>query len=301
MRELLLLATILLSQLSPNSHFLSQVENFLLTKPTAPATNKASFAPAAIAIAPTKLKLDDYTSGAQAVYSVDLASNEVLSSKDSDQRLQIASLTKLMTTYVILREEPTLDKVYIVPALSGQSGDSLMGLIPGESLTVRDLLAGLLINSGSDAAQTLAVGNAGSVSAFVVKMNAAAVSLNFANTHFANPVGWDDTENYSSAKEMAELARILIRSKTVADVVATKTKTVYTTSGRAILLTTTNQLLYSPGYVGVKTGFTNGANECLISLYQDGKTEILTTVLGSTARFTETDRLKGWILDHFSW
>jgi D-alanyl-D-alanine carboxypeptidase (penicillin-binding protein 5/6) len=301
MRELLLMATILLSQLLPNSGFLSQMENILLAKPGPTTTERIDFVPSTIVAAPIKLGTDVLTSNALAAYSVDLISNEVLSSKDSDKRLQVASLTKLMTAYVILKEEQSLDRLFVVPSLSNQTEDSVMGLAFGEKLTVRDLLAGLLINSGSDAAQTLAIGNAGSVDAFVTKMNFVATELSLVDTHFTNPIGWDDPENYSSAKDITELARILIRNENFSEIVSTKTSTVTTTAGRTIPLATTNLLLYDPGYIGVKTGNTDGAGECLVSLYKNGNTEILTTIIGSSNRFGETDSLKGWILEHFSW
>jgi serine-type D-Ala-D-Ala carboxypeptidase (penicillin-binding protein 5/6) len=301
MRELLLLAVIVLGQLTPNSHILSQVEKNLLVKPTPTTTKTIEKVPAAILAAPTELIAGDYTSNAQAVYSIDLASNKVLTSKNSNKRLQIASLTKLMTAYVILKEEPNLDRVVTVPDLTEQPEDAVMGLVTGDKITIGALLDGLLVNSGADAAQTLAIGNADSISAFVTKMNSAAADLGLSDTHFANPIGLDDTNNYSSAKDLTEITRILLRNQTFAKIVSTKSMTVATTTGRAITLATTNQLLYSPGYVGVKTGFTSGANECLISLYKNGNNAILTTVLGSNARFIETDDIKGWILSHFSW
>lgn len=301
MRELLLLATILLGQLSPNAHILSQLTNKLRLAPAATATKTAPANADAIVVQPTKTAIEDYTSSAQAVYSIDLTSDTVLTSKNTDQRLQIASITKLATAYVILREEKDLNRVLTVPALHPQDGDSTIGLITGEQITIKDLLAGLLIHSGSDAAQTLAVGNAGFVDAFVAKMNAAATNLNLSNTHFANPVGWDDGQNYSSAKDMTELARILLRNQTFTEIIKTKSINVVTMGGRNLLITTTNQLLYTPGYVGVKTGYTYGAGECLVSLYEDDNRKILTTVLGSTNRFGETDSIKGWILNHFSW
>lgn len=300
MRELLLLASIILGQLTPNAHILTQVQNKLSLAPRAATQNTAQKEAGHITAQPTKTVLEDYTATAQAVYSIDVSSNEVLTSKDTGKRLQIASVTKLMTAYVTLKEED-LNKVFTVTSLNGQAGDSTMGLAPGDQMSVRSLLDGLLINSGSDAATTLAMGNAGSQDAFVAKMNVAAMSLNLTNTHFANPVGWDDTGNYSSAKDITELSRILLRDKIFAEIVATKSKTVTTVAGRSLPLATTNQLLYTPGYIGVKTGFTYGAGECLVSLYKEGDRQILTTVLGSANRFGETDSIKGWILTHFSW
>ena len=304
MRELLLLVSIVLGQLAPNSHLLVQMDQKLRVTPKAATSMEGATLPGGwhpLVASPTKTVLEDYTASAQAVYSIDLESNEVLTSKDLGDHLQIASLTKLMTAYIILKEEKNLDKVFTVPALEPQVGDSVIYLTTGDELTVSDLLRGLLIPSGSDAAQTLAANNAGSLPAFVAKMNTVATELNLTNTHFANPVGWDDSANYSSAKDVTELARILLRNKTFAEIVKTKSTAVYSTTGRKFNLETTNQLLYSPGYEGVKTGYTLGAGECLVSLYVDGNTQVLTTVLGSSNRFGETDGIKGWILGHFSW
>jgi len=302
MREALLLASILLGQLAPNAHFLTQLENKLRLEPKAVTTIEGSNVVAPIIAQPTRLNLvEQRADSAQAVYSIDLASNATLTDKDMNKRLQVASLTKLMTAYVILKEEQSLSRVVSVGNLTPQLDDSTMGLVPGDQMTIRSLLDGLLIPSGSDAAQTLAEGNSGTMTAFVAKMNKSAAALNLENTHFANPVGWDDANNYSSARDLTELTRILLRNDTFKEIVQTRNKTVYTTSGRGLTLASTNQLLYNPGYLGVKTGFTYGAGECLISLYKDGESEILTTVIGSTNRFQETESIKGWILDHFSW
>jgi len=301
MREALLLATIVLGHLAPNGHLLTQLENKLRLAPKAVATNSTSAVAGHIITKPTKIGSDEYTPSARAVYSIDMASNEPLEEKNIDVRLQIASLTKLMTAYVILKEEKDLSRTFEVTKLTLQDGDSTMGLAIGDEMTIEGLLKGTLIKSGSDAATTLAIGNSGDVSTFVAKMNQAAVDLNLKNTHFANPVGWDDPNNYSSARDLTELVRILLRNKTFAEITSTRDTNVQTVAGRNLHLATTNQLLGNSGYMGVKTGYTYGALECLVSLYKDGKTEILTTVIGSGARFYETESIKGWLITHFSW
>lgn len=301
MRELLLLATIVLSQLSPNSTLLVQMEKKLRLDPKPAVSEEAPKVVDSIITRPEKIGVDQYVASARAVYSIDLASNAPLAEKNVNARLQIASLTKLMTAYVILKEEKNLDRTFKVTKLTPQDGDSTIGLAVEDELTIRDLLAGLLINSGSDAATTLAIGHSGSVEAFVVEMNEAVKGLNFANTHFANPVGWDDSGNYSSARDITELGRILLGNKFFSETVKTSNKTIYTTSGKPLTLKTTNQLLGNPGYIGVKTGYTYGALECLVSLYKDGDKEILTTVIGSSARFYETESIKGWLLGAYLW
>jgi D-alanyl-D-alanine carboxypeptidase len=300
MREFFLLITIILGQFAPSSPLLERVTNKIRISPSPVIANKVPLKTESIVAKPVKTMLNDYSAAAKAVYSIDVTSNAVLTSKDSDKRLPIASLTKLMTAYIIFKEE-NLNDVFTVTDVSGQEGDAVIGLVGGDQLSVRSLLDGLLINSGSDAAYVLAVGNAGSVSAFVSKMNSHAKALGLANTHFVNPVGWDDANNYSSAKDMTELARILLRNNTFSEIIKTKNKTITTIAGRNISLSTTNQLLLAPGYVGVKTGYTYGAGECLISLYKSNDGEILTTVIGSSARFFETNEIKEWILSHFLW
>jgi D-alanyl-D-alanine carboxypeptidase (penicillin-binding protein 5/6) len=300
MREMLLIFTIILGQIAPNAHLLTKITNRLRPVPVLDIDKSSIAQPETIITEPTRLRAEDYTAAAKSVYSIDLKSNSTLTSKNINARLPIASLTKLMTAYVILKEEQYIDSIMKVSSLDLQPGDSTMGLVVGDTLSVRYLLDGLLITSGSDAAITLAINNADSEEAFVEKMNTAATNLKLTNTHFSNPVGWDDTENYSSARDMTELVRILLRNKTFVEISSTKNKNIII-SGRNIFLETTNILLYTPGFSGIKTGYTPGAGECLISLYAEGEAQILTTVIGSGARFPETEAIKGWILEHFSW
>ena len=106
---------------------------------------------------------------------------------------------------------------------------------------------------------------------------------------------------YSSARDLANLTRILLNNPTFASIVGTRTKTIYTEAKRPILLANTNNLLANPDYHGVKTGFTNGAGECLITLTGDAPKEILTVLLGSTNRFGESDTINSWLNTHFVW
>lgn len=251
---------------------------------------------------PTLTGIDaEYQNLAKSVYSIDLGSNTVLNEKNTDEKLQIASLTKLMTAYVILKDSPNLDEKVTIPNYTTQVGDALMGISIGEEISKRDLLTGMLLNSGSDAATSLAIIDAGSVEGFVTKMNLAAESLNLANTHFANPVGWDNTGNYSSARDIIELSRILLRNDFFTEIVATTQKVVYTTAGRPIYLTNTNILLDGKNYFGVKTGYTFGAGECLVSLEKQNGHEVLTAVIGSASRFSESNNINSWIFTHFVW
>ena len=248
---------------------------------------------------PTKEGINNFLPSSSASLAMDENTGLVIAANNKDARLPIASLTKLMTAYVILKEQ-NLNNIITVQTLDTRVGDSLAGLSTGEKLTVLSVLKGLLINSGSDAALTLAINSSGSEQSFVVKMNQAAADLGLKNTKYANPVGWDDVNNYSSASDLASLTRVLLLNKTFRDIVQTKNTTIYTTAGIPIPLVSTNILLGN-GIVGVKTGNTNEAGECLIALYQSSNHQILTIILGSNDRFGQTLDYLGWINSSFLW
>jgi len=256
-----------------------------------------------IGIPTTPIKNPDTNSiplQSKAVLAIDLDSNNILFDKNKDTKLSIASLTKLMTAFIILKENNP-NEIVQVPILNNHQDDSTMGIIEGEKISIYNLLCGLLINSGSDSAQTLAIQNAGSIDAFVVKMNNYSEELGLNNTNFSNPVGWDDENNYSSANDIANLTKILLRNTNFKDIIKNKYKTVYTEEGRAINLTNTNKLLDGTSFLGVKTGYTFGAGECLVSLNKQDSKETLTVVIGSSNRFSETQILKEWIYNTYSW
>jgi len=249
---------------------------------------------------PSKPNQSTHQPQAAASLSADLLSNQILASTNIDRRLPIASLTKLMTAYIILRENK-LDEVFTVPSLEIRSGDSLAGLKPGEKITVKALLYGLLINSGNDAAQTLAINNADSINGFVKKMNLTAKNLSLTNTNYSNPVGWDDPNNYSSAKDMYTLSRILLNNSDFRNITSLRLATVYTITGRPIPLVNTNLLLGGDGVVGLKTGYTPISGECLVALDKFENHEIITVILGSNDRFGQTKNYLDWIKSSFTW
>ena len=136
---------------------------------------------------------------AKAAILVQPDTGDVVYAHDPDQRLPIASTTKLMTALLTL-ERSNLDDVVPAAAYSPAPAESVINLRTGERLTVRDLLRGLLLASANDAAETLAAHVAGSQAAFVREMNARAAQLHLRNTHYANSIGLDEHGNYSSAR-----------------------------------------------------------------------------------------------------
>lgn len=238
---------------------------------------------------------------AEAALAVDLESQTTLYERNSSARLSIASLTKLMTAYIVLEENNPDDIVTISSTAANKTG-SRMGLYEGETITIRNLLYGLLIKSGNDAAVALAEFNAGSESAFVNKMNTRAQELGMFDTHFTNTTGLDSEAAYSSARDMTLLSSHLARDPNIREIVKLSSTEVTSTSGYVHRLVNTNILLGQLGIKGLKTGKTPGAGECLITLAEseDGH-EILTIVLGSDNRFADTKILVDWIYRAYSW
>ena len=196
---------------------------------------------------------------------LDGTTGECLYEKNGDQRALIASTTKIMTGLLVC-EAGDLDRTVTVPDTAAGIEGSSMYLKSGETLTRRELLYGMMLHSGNDAALTLAISVSGSEAAFVRQMNRRARALGLMQTHFANPHGLDSGENYSTALDLARLAQAALQNEQFRAVVSTKT---ITCAGRT--LTNHNKLLWRyDGCIGVKTGYTRHAGRILVSAAERG-------------------------------
>jgi len=233
---------------------------------------------------------------AKAWIVVDTRSGDVLDSHAGTRRLPIASTTKLMTAYVAMKELP-LDRVVRAAPYSPIYGESLMGLKAGERVSVRDLLYGLILVSGNDAAHTLAVRAAGSEARFVRQMNRYAAALGLADTHYANPVGLDQRGNYSSATDLATLARRLLREPVFAKIADSQTALLRSLRPPR-RIDTLNDLLYmAPWATGVKTGHTFDAGYVLVGSGQKDGVSLVSVAIGAPTeetRFTDNLILLEW-------
>lgn len=235
---------------------------------------------------------------------VDFDSGEILFEKNSNQKMQIASLTKLMTATVAL-EEGNLDEIINISQDASLMEGSKIWLLSGERMSLRNLLYAILIHSGNDAAYAVAehFGN-GDVKKFVEKMNQKAEDLGLIATHFENPIGFDARENYSTAYELSLLARYAYRKPFIREAAKTKSMTVSSSDGKhSHELSTTNDLLGSfLRVLGLKTGTTDLAGQCLVSVVEnnDGR-KIITVILNSPARFSETKSLASWSFKSYIW
>lgn len=256
---------------------------------------------------PVPIKNSEYISpiiDAKGSIATDLNTGTILFEKNAHERMPIASITKLMTILLIL-EENELNDTAIVSYNAASTEGSTMFLHEGEEIAIENLIYGAIINSANDAAIALAEYNAGSADAFVEKMNLKAKELGLINTNFSNPVGLDSSNNYSSAYDVAKLGSEVYKYEFVRHAASLKELEVWSVNKNySHKLTSTNELLDNEFYYvkGLKTGRTDGAGLCLITVAEnESGNEIVTVVLNSPARFEESKILIDWVYRAFNW
>ncbi len=222
----------------------------------------------------------------------------ILYDKAAQIPVPMASTTKMMTAIIVMETCMLSDKTTVSREASQIQG-STMHLAQGEEISVRALLYGLLLCSGNDAAIALAQHASGSVDTFCNKMNEKAALLGLSDTHFTSPHGLDDTNHYTTAYELAQIARAFMRIPTLADICATKTITI---EGHA--LTNTNPLLgFNPYVTGIKTGYTDGAGYCLVLCVKKGDASYIIVLLNcptSKERKEDAQKLTEFVTDHYA-
>lgn len=237
---------------------------------------------------------------ARSAIVIDAQTGIVIYEKNPNLRHLPASLTKLATALTALEACP---KDQVVTVNFVQSEPNQMGLAPGDTLTVESLLYGLLIASGNDAAYALANSCALTSNQFVKEMNQLATRLGMKNSHFTNPAGFDESAHFSTASDLAKLAKAAITNPLIAKIVATKSIVVNDVTGvKTYHLENTNQLLEEvSGIEGIKTGLTEGSLQDLVTKTKRNGNSIITVVLGSQDRFDETTKLIEWAFANYKW
>jgi D-alanyl-D-alanine carboxypeptidase (penicillin-binding protein 5/6) len=236
---------------------------------------------------------------AKAAALIEQSCGALVYNRNAHERLAPASLTKIVTALVTV-DRAGMDEMVDVEVngalMAASNASSIMGLQPGQRLRVRDLLYGLMLPSGNDAALALADYEAGSVPAFAELMNRLVADYGLRNSHFTNPHGLDEDGLYSSAFDMAVLGRKLLANAELAAIVSTQT---YQPAWDDGPLWNGNKLLYEyPGATGVKTGTTPKAGQTMVaSAERDGR-RLIATVLGSYDRYTDVTRLFDWAFEH---
>ncbi len=241
-------------------------------------------------------------SGAASAIVVDGRNGEVMFAKRPDERRSIASTTKLMTALLSL-ERARPKEVFTAAPYDAAPIESQINLRTGERMTVQDLLEALLLESANDAAATLARNISGSREAFVAAMNERAAELGLEETSYANPIGLDDPENYSSARDLARLARVLLARPRFARIVDTPRAELESGAIPRVVDNRNNLIASTPWVSGVKTGYTRTAGHVLVgSATGRGGAKVISVVLGEpseAARDAETLELLTWGLKQF--
>lgn len=212
---------------------------------------------------------------------IDFDTGRVLYDKNGDEKRKMASLTKIMTS-ILLVENCDMEEQIEVPKKAAQIGGSTVGLKAGDIVTAKSLLYGMLLPSGNDCAYTVAIHLGGTIENFAKMMNDKAKVLGLTSTNFVNPHGLDNENHYTTAKEMAYLTRYALKNPYIDEAVKTKSITINFGSFTKTLNNTNSLLRTYEKADGVKTGFTNGAERCLVSSATDNDRRYICVVLGAT-------------------
>ncbi|MGC4190856.1 MAG: serine hydrolase [Thermomicrobiales bacterium] len=262
---------------------------------------QAGNASGAMGIAPPEVS-------AQAVYAIDMNSKAVLYSKNADDQRPIASITKMVTALVTVDHAALSEQVTIAEddLLPPDSQYTHVGLRAGDVLTVADLLNGLMLPSGGDAANALARYVGGklanstdlntSMTAFIDEMNAYAKGLGLTESYFTNVAGDDDQGAFSSAHDLAIMGAELMKNADLAWIVSQPSGQIASQNGDPYALTNTNSMIqpddpyYDPNVIGIKTGSTEGAGASVVLARKanDGQSTVILVILGSTLQYNDT-------------
>lgn len=233
---------------------------------------------------------EDLGSGVSASGAIvmDLRSGQTLYERSSKVSRPMASLTKLMTALIIV-ENHKMDELVTVPSdILKTEGNDNEHLPPGDTFTVGDLLSAMLIISSNDAAVTLARFHSGTVADFAKEMNERAASLGLTHTSYDNPIGFDGPRQDSTPQDLAWLAMYVLRYPDIAARMGTPDTQIRSINGRVLLLNHTHELLHQDSFViAGKTGTTDGAGQCLLSIVQEGDRRYVIVLLRSRDRYAD--------------
>ena len=266
-----------------------------------PTLIESEFAEIPISTATLKLIKNDIPPGvvAKSALLMDATTGQVIYAKNAHERRAQASTTKIMTALVVL-ERARLDEVVTAGPDINKIEPVVIGLHPGDKLTVEQLLYGMLLNSGNDAAVALAEHVGGSVSKFAEMMNAKAAELGLKDTHFVTPNGLDADGHYTSAYDLAVLTRVAMSNTVFEKIVSTKE---YRIEGPVRwIFKNSNRLLDSfPGADGVKTGFTDNAGRCLVASATRKGHRAIAVALNSDTMYEDAGAMLSYLLSNFEW
>jgi len=237
---------------------------------------------------------------ARSAIILDIDSGTIIFQKEPHIKLHPASITKMVTAATVL-ETRSLNEVITVK--QEYPIGRIMGLEAGEKITVENLIYGLLVHSANDAAYVLAGQDGAEIKIFVDRMNEIVIGLGLKDTHFVNFDGEEDEDHYSTAFDLAHIARWSLRSDVFSQAIQLNEILVKDVANqKEHLLQTTNELLPAMEEIkGIKTGWTPQSGECFVGLADFADHQVVTVVLASEDRFGDTQKLVNWIKDAVYW
>jgi serine-type D-Ala-D-Ala carboxypeptidase (penicillin-binding protein 5/6) len=244
----------------------------------------------------TALQLD-----AAAAYAIDVDTGTVLYDKNGSAKRPIASITKLVTALVTLSRHDPSEQVAVPELPNYGPEDERLGFNPGEAFTIGQLVQAALVQSAADAADALAITDAGSIQKFAARMNLKMSEWGVPGVHFSNASGLQDQDNYASASALSKIAQLALTNPVIRQDVGYTQATIVSSAGRRFDMTNTDTLLSNSGFYGIKTGYTLAAGECFLGLTRIGGHEVITVVLGATDRFGASVSLVNWISHNWQW
>lgn len=221
---------------------------------------------------------------------LEASSGRVLYEKNADARMEQASTTKIMTAILAI-ESGGLDRTVTVSNRAARSEGSSLNLKEGETLPLIELLYGLMLQSGNDAAVAIAEALGGSVEAFVERMNEKASLLGLSGTHFANPNGLHDPEHYTTARDLAALSRYAMQNDTFRTIVSTVSHATENCDVQRFLRNKNRLLREYDGATGIKTGYTKAAGKCLAFSAKRDNMELIGAVLNAPRMWDDAEAM----------
>ncbi|MDR0850444.1 MAG: D-alanyl-D-alanine carboxypeptidase [Christensenellaceae bacterium] len=242
-------------------------------------------------------------SSAKSMVVLSADDGKMLYSKNENEKLAMASTTKIATCITVIENCDNLDKLVDTPKEATLTEGTSIYLKETEKLSIRQLLYGLMLQSGNDAAVALAISVGGSVEGFASLMNDMAKRAGAENTHFVNPHGLDHKDHYTTALDLGKITAQALKNKDFAEIVSTKKyKIEKTEHNNERYLGNKNKLLNSlEGCVGVKTGFTSKAGRCLVSACKRGDMTVVCVVLNCGPMFEESATLLGQSFEEYTY
>lgn len=223
---------------------------------------------------------------AQSEIAMELSTGTVLDEVNADLKLPMASTTKIMTAVIIIEECDTGEVITVPDEAVGVEGSSIY-LKKGEEISVKDLLYGLMLRSGNDAAAALAIHHSGSIQKFAQRMNERAKEIGAENTNFVNPSGLPDDNHYTTARDLCKIACYAMKNPAFKEIVGSKSY-----NGEFRSFTNKNKMLFNyDGANGVKTGYTQNAGRCLVSSAERDGMEVVCVVLNCPDMYDRSQKI----------